>query len=63
MAFIGNEDTQTFLEEHISEDKEWWIGITYASSNETNEGKKNRGQWCVQQVVVRILDTKVRGKL
>ncbi|XP_063168976.1 polycystin-1-like protein 2 [Candoia aspera] len=38
LAFIGNEETQTFLEEHISEDKEWWIGITYTSSNETNEG-------------------------
>ncbi|ETE70234.1 Polycystic kidney disease protein 1-like 2, partial [Ophiophagus hannah] len=37
LAFIGNEGTQTFLEEHISEDKEWWIGITYTSSNETNE--------------------------
>ncbi|KAK9392829.1 polycystic kidney disease protein 1-like 2 [Crotalus adamanteus] len=38
LAFIGNEETQTFLEEHVSEDKEWWIGITYTSSNETNEG-------------------------
>uniref|UniRef100_A0A8C5SYB1 Polycystin 1 like 2/pseudo n=1 Tax=Laticauda laticaudata TaxID=8630 RepID=A0A8C5SYB1_LATLA len=38
LAFIGNEGTQTFLEEHISEDKEWWIGITYTSSNETSEG-------------------------
>ncbi|XP_060551059.1 polycystin-1-like protein 2 [Pantherophis guttatus] len=38
LAFIWNEETQTFLEEHISEEKEWWIGITYTSSNETNEG-------------------------
>ncbi|KAL7978824.1 hypothetical protein Chor_013313, partial [Crotalus horridus] len=38
LAFIGNEETQTFLEEHVSKDKEWWIGITYTSSNETNEG-------------------------